>query len=82
MQKRFADIDEWQTEMQLKPMRRANIHLFTTGLSEADQALTGVNLTHSVEHAIAQSVARTGDPAVAVIPEGPYVVPVYRPAAA
>ncbi len=81
MQKRFADIDEWQTEMQLKPMRRANIHLFTTGLSEADQALTGVNLTHSVEHAIAQSVARTGDHAVAVIPEGPYVVPVYRPAA-
>ena len=25
------------------------------------------------------SVARSGDPRVAVIPEGPYVVPVYRP---
>ncbi len=77
--KRFADIDEWQTEMQLKAMRKANIHLFTTGLAQADHALTGVNLIDSVEQAIAQSVARTGDRAVAVIPEGPYVVPVYRP---
>ena len=80
-QKRFADIDEWQTEMQLKPMRKANIHLFTTGLPQADHALTGVTLTDSVEQAVARSVARTGDRAVAVIPEGPYVVPVYRPVA-
>jgi pyruvate kinase len=31
--------------------------------------------------AVAASVARTGDRRVAVIPEGPYVVPVYRQAA-
>ena len=30
--KRFADVDEWQTEMQLKPMRIGRIELFTTGL--------------------------------------------------
>ena len=32
----------------------------------------------SLAEAVADSLARQGDPAVAVIPEGPYVIPVYR----
>jgi nickel-dependent lactate racemase len=79
--KSHADIDEWQTEMQLKPMRIGTIHLYTEGLSPDDRALTGVNLVGSVAGAIAASVARSGDPRVAVIPEGPYVVPRFQPAA-
>jgi nickel-dependent lactate racemase len=79
--KRFADIDEWQTEMQLKPMRIGSIQLYSEGLEEPDQALTGVEMIPSVAAAVEASVARSGDPRVAVIPEGPYVVPVYRPAA-
>jgi hypothetical protein len=31
----------------------------------------------SIEEAIVQSIARSGDRAVAVIPEGPYVVPYH-----
>ncbi len=77
--KRFADVDEWQTQMQLKPMRRARIHLYSGALSAADRALTGVNCVDSPEAAVAESVRRSGDRGVAVIPEGPYVVPVYRP---
>jgi nickel-dependent lactate racemase len=73
--KRFADVDEWQTEMQLKPMRLGSIKLFTQGLSDDDLALTGVDSVDSVDAAIAEAVAEAGDPAVAVIPEGPYVVP-------
>src|SRR5919106_4931234 len=80
--KRFADIDEWQTEMQLKPMRLGSIRLFSEGLDEAARQLTGVELIGSIEEAVAASVARSGDRRVAVIPEGPYVVPVYRPEAA
>ena len=68
-------MDEWQTQMQVKPMRLAQVHLFTRGLGEADRALTGVRLVESVEAAVAASVRRSGDRAVAVIPEGPYVVP-------
>jgi nickel-dependent lactate racemase len=79
--KRFADIDEWQTEMQLKPMRIGSIQLYSEGLEEPDRALTGVEMIPSVAAAVEASVARSGDPRVAVIPEGPYVVPVYRPAA-
>jgi lactate racemase len=80
-QKRFADIDEWQTEMQLKPMRLGSIRLFSEGLDEAARQLTGVKLIGSIEEAVAASVARSGDRRVAIIPEGPYVVPVYRPEA-
>jgi nickel-dependent lactate racemase len=79
--KRFADIDEWQTEMQLKPMREGRVQLYSDRLPEADWPLTGVERARSVAAAVERSVARSGDPRVAVIPEGPYVVPVHRPAA-
>jgi hypothetical protein len=80
MAKTLAEVDEWQTEMQLRPLRAGRIQLFCEGLSEAELGLTAVEPIASVEAAIAESVARSGDSAVAIIPEGPYVVPVYRPA--
>lgn len=79
--KSLAGIDEWQTEMQLKPMRQGRIQLYTTGLDSGMRALTGVELIASVEDAVRASIRRTGDRAVAVIPEGPYVVPVFDPRA-
>lgn len=79
--KRFADIDEWQSQMQLKPMRAGTVHLYTEGLSASDRALTGVASTDSIPAAIKASVRASGDRRIAVIPEGPYVVPVHRPAA-
>jgi nickel-dependent lactate racemase len=75
--KSFADIDEWQTEMQLKPMRVGRIQLYTTGLGGEERKLTAVDMIDSVDAAIAASLARHGDRAVAIIPEGPYVVPYY-----
>jgi nickel-dependent lactate racemase len=77
--KPHADIDEWQTQMQLKPMRLGRVRLYTDGLADADAALTGVERIADVEAAIAESIARHGDPRVAFVPEGPYVVPVHRP---
>ena len=79
--KSHADIDEWQTEMQLKPMRVGTIHLYSEGLSPDDRALTGVAAIESLEAAVQASVARSGTRRLAVIPEGPYVVPRYQPAA-
>jgi lactate racemase len=79
--KRFADVDEWQTQMQIKPMRIGAVHLFTGGLNAEQRALTGVNLVESVEQAVRRCVEDSADDAIAVIPEGPYVVPLYRPAA-
>ena len=73
--KERAEVDEWQTEMQLRAMRAGRVHLFTTGLSEMEKGLTGVQVVASLEAAVREWVDRAGDRRVAVIPEGPYVVP-------
>lgn len=78
--KQFADIDEWQTQMQLKPMKAGSVHLYSDGLAAGDRGLTGVHLIESVRETLERCVEQSGDNAVAVIPEGPYVVPVYQPA--
>ncbi|MGB1007343.1 MAG: nickel-dependent lactate racemase [Thalassobaculaceae bacterium] len=82
--KQFADVDEWQTEMQLKPMRVGHVQLFSTGLPAADHGLTGVEMLpdtlDAVARAVAASIAKHGDAAVAAIPEGPYVIPFSRAA--
>ena len=67
--------------MQLKAMRVGRVHLFTEGLAAEERALTGVRPAASPADAVAESVARHGDRRIAVIPEGPYVVPVHRAAA-
>jgi len=78
--KPHADIDEWQTQMQLKPMRLGGIHLYATGLKAAERDLTGVRMTDSVAATVERCARDAGDLQVAVIPEGPYVVPAYCPA--
>jgi lactate racemase len=75
-----ADIDEWQTEMQLKSMRRSRLAIYTNGLDSDERRIIGVDVVTSVEAAVRDSIQRAGDNAVAVIPDGPYVVPVYAAA--
>jgi nickel-dependent lactate racemase len=76
--KSHAEVDEWQTQMQLKPMAVGTLQLYSTGLNRAQHALTGVRSIDSVRSAVLESIAASGDSAVAVIPEGPYVVPFCR----
>lgn len=75
LQKSHADVDEWQTQMQLKPMSVGNIQLYAPLLSDEEWSLTGVERIESVENAILESVQRQGNSDIAVIPEGPYVEP-------
>jgi len=75
MDKKHAAIDEWQSEMQVKAMNKARILLYTDGLSKQDRALTAVTLIDSPAAAVLESVQAHGDRSVAVIPEGPYVIP-------
>jgi nickel-dependent lactate racemase len=75
-----ADIDEWQSEMQLKSQRVGDVALYSEGLSDDDHALTGVRRVTNLGASVAESVHRQGDVDVAVVPEGPYVVPFYSPA--
>jgi len=78
MGKNQADIDEWQTEMLLQSMRLAGIHLYAEGLTEQEKELTGADcqlpgqLPFSIINKI---VASRSNGKIAVIPDGPYVVP-------
>ena len=76
--KNHAAIDEWQTQMQLKPLARGQVTLVSNGLDAIDRSLTGVTVTEDLTSAIATSLERHADPHVAIVPEGPYVIPVYQ----
>jgi len=77
--KALADIDEWQTEMQLKPMRVGRVQLYTDGLPREDHPLTGVEMISDLDLAIRNAVAAGGEGTAAFIPEGPYVIPKFMP---
>jgi lactate racemase len=75
----LARIDEWQTQMLIKALRKASVQLFTTGLKPSDLAHIFVDPIASIEKAVLESTKAHQDSHVAVVPEGPYVIPVYRP---
>lgn len=75
MKQSHAAIDEWQTQMQLKPMSIGTVQLYSNGLSATDRELTGVKVVDDLDRAVRESLARHADGRLAVIPEGPYVVP-------
>ncbi|MDP8255398.1 MAG: nickel-dependent lactate racemase [Candidatus Alcyoniella australis] len=78
LDKRNAAVDEWQTQMQLRATRRFGVHLFSQGLSALQRSLTGVQVVDSLERALWRSVEQSGDSRLAVIPEGPYLIPKYE----
>ena len=61
--KSLAEIDEWQTEMQLKPMRIGRVMLYTSGLDAEERRITGVEIIGDLDAAVAESIARHDDPA-------------------
>ena len=54
-------------------------HVKFTAMQDGDREVTGVNMIDSIEAAVRASIERSGDRAIAVIPEGPYVVPFHDP---
>ena len=75
LNKKHADIDEWQTEMEIKSLNKGNIYLYSKGLSKEEKMLTGVNIISNVENKINESIKKHNNPNIAIIPEGPYVIP-------
>ena len=75
LKKDFAAIDEWQTEMEIKSLIKGNIFLFSEGLSEKDKLYTGVNIINNIAKSIDESIKRHNNNNIAIIPEGPYVIP-------
>ncbi len=73
----LADVDAWQTHMLLRTLAVGNVSLYSEGLSGNDRVLTGVQMVDSIEESIAASISHSGEKAIAIIPEGPYVIPTH-----
>jgi nickel-dependent lactate racemase len=70
-------MDQWQLEELAKVRRKARVKFVTAGLSADRLARCFVEPATSVEEALATSLLEYGPEArVAVIPKGPYVMPV------
>jgi len=72
-----ALIDEWQTEMLVKALNVAKIQLYTQGLNDEELKITCVEPVESLEEAILQSTEFHQDKHIAIIREGPYVIPKF-----
>ena len=55
---------------------RARVRLFTEALDAEDRALTGVEVVDDLGAAIEQAMIDSGSRELAVVPDGPYVIPV------
>ena len=75
----YAAVDEWQTQMQTKIMNVGNVHLYSPNLKRSDQELTGANIIRNLDEFVESRVLKNldlfGESSLAIIPEGPYVVP-------
>jgi len=74
-----AEIDEWETEELLKATRKGTVRLFTQGLKSDEKRLTGVEVISDLD-TLNQAIMKSGnkEKRVAVIPEGPYIIPFVR----
>ncbi len=70
-----AAVDEWETIMLIKAMNAGTVHLYSDRLSDEDRALTGVDCVKSLSEAVTACLRKKGDKQIAIVPEGPYVIP-------
>ena len=71
----YFKMDQWQLEELAKVRRKAKVKLVTEGLLPEQIARLFVEPSESVESALSEALEEYGpDAAVAVIPEGPYVL--------
>lgn len=70
-------MDQWQLEELAKVRRKANVTYVSDGLPASQLQRLFVDAAPTVEQAVEDAIARHGERArVAVVPEGPYVLPV------
>jgi nickel-dependent lactate racemase len=74
--------DQWQLQILAHIRRRAEIRMFTTGLSRIEIQAAHMHYVDDVSDAVHAALKERGDQArVCVLPEGPLTVPYVAPAA-
>jgi lactate racemase len=75
--KDYFVLDQWQLEELAKVRRKARVKIVSDGVAASVLSSCFVEAAQSVEEAVAESLAEYGPQArVAVIPKGPYVMPI------
>ena len=78
----FFAVDQWQLQELCKVMKKADVWLYSEGVSSRLDSLPLFRLTDSVDVALQAAVERHGPGArIAVVPRGPYVLTRLRGAA-
>jgi nickel-dependent lactate racemase len=69
-------VDQWEVEMLVKALRAGDIYMYSTGIPDSDWPLTFARRVGSVREGLDLASAGGRDAGrVAVIPEGPYIIP-------
>jgi len=68
-------IDQWQLEEYAKVLRKAEVYVFSEGISAGDKDQIFATAIPSIEAGIAKALDKHGhDATIAVIPKGPYIL--------
>jgi nickel-dependent lactate racemase len=77
--KGFMMDDQWQAQILALIAKRADIHVYTTGLTQEQVAGAHLNFCPSVDRLAADILGLLGNNAkVCVLPEGPQTIPYYE----
>jgi lactate racemase len=66
--------DQWQAQVQAQVQQKADVYVYSDGLSEEQVRQALLSPCRDVEATVARLVQEKG-PRVAVLPEGPFTVP-------
>jgi nickel-dependent lactate racemase len=76
----FSRHDQWEAQLQAMVQLRAEVHVYSSGLTEAQIREAKLIPCRDVDETLDALLARYGDDArVCVLPEGPQTVPTYEP---
>lgn len=72
----FAQHDQWQVQMQAQIQKKAQVYLYTDGLTAEDVRSAQITPIRSVENTVMNLLAERGkNSRVCVLPEGPQTIP-------
>ncbi len=74
----FRCQDQWEAQIQAQIQLKANVHIYTDGLSDAELRSALVLPCRSIEETLARLCHQKPDAIIAVLPDGPQTVPYVK----
>lgn len=71
----FSEHDQWQVQLQAQIQKKARVHLFADGLTDAEIRAAQILPTRDVEKTVRELSRDKPDAKICVLPEGPQTIP-------